>query len=236
MYAKVDDDLFDEINKFKWHPSRNNYSHIFYAKRWIPYKMGEKRYSQMMHHFVIGKPKVGLVTDHIDHSGLNNQKNNLRHCTQKENVRNISSQKNSTSAYLGVSIKKSIVKGVEYKYWKAQISSNGKVFGLGTYETEELAALAYDRAAEKMHKEFANLNFPNIKNIPSRTRKRSRKNTSGYHGVSFNTTIKRWIALIYYNKKSHFIGSSETKEGAAILYNRRALEIRGNRAVINIIK
>lgn len=59
------------------------------------------------------------------------------------------------SKYLGVSmrINKSSIS------WKAEINSDNKRKYLGVFKSEELAAIAYNEAAEKLHGEFANLNI-----------------------------------------------------------------------------
>lgn len=44
--------------------------------------------------------------------------------------------------------------------WGARIYSNYKPYSLGTYEKEEEAAVAYDRAAIKLHERDARPNFP----------------------------------------------------------------------------
>jgi len=41
-----------------------------------------------MHHMVIGKPPVGLITDHINRNGLDNQRENLQHVTRRTNALN----------------------------------------------------------------------------------------------------------------------------------------------------
>ncbi len=41
-----------------------------------------------MHHLIIGKPPIGLVTDHINRNKLDNRKCNLRFVTQKVNMQN----------------------------------------------------------------------------------------------------------------------------------------------------
>lgn len=219
-FAMVDDGDYDLVNKYNWHAYKNGNTNNYYARTWLPYSGNEKRQSLSMHQLVIGK-KDGLQIDHIDHNGLNNQRKNLRHCTQAENNRNVTSHKNRTSKYLGVSMSDSKVKNRSYKYWKAQIKSNGKVMGLGSYLTEELAALAYDRAAEKYHGEFANLNFPDRKDIPPRIRKTNITNKSGHTGVCLHpcNKYKKWVAYKWINGRSKFLGSSTTKEGAIILYN-----------------
>lgn len=56
-------------------------------------------------------------------------------------------------------------KGVTYckkgrKRWQAQIQVDGKSIYLGTFDTPELAATAYDQAATVHHGAFARLNFP----------------------------------------------------------------------------
>lgn len=38
-----------------------------------------------MHHFIVGKPKKGLVTDHKNRDKLDNRKKNLHHVTYSEN-------------------------------------------------------------------------------------------------------------------------------------------------------
>jgi len=44
--------------------------------------------------------------------------------------------------------------------WSARITRDGKHVHLGTYDTKEDAARAYDEAARRLHGEFARFNFP----------------------------------------------------------------------------
>jgi len=91
--------------------------------------------------------------DHIDHDTLNDKIENLRAATYSENAKNRISHSNSSSIYLGVSFDKSYFK------WRADIRALGTIIPLGKYKTEERAALEYNKAAVKYHKEFANLNI-----------------------------------------------------------------------------
>lgn len=93
------------------------------------------------------------TVDHIDRNPLNDKIENLRGATKHENSFNKSKSKSRiyTSKYLGV-----------YKRdnkWRSIIGFNKKKINLGTFETQELAALAYNRAAVKYFGEFANLNI-----------------------------------------------------------------------------
>jgi hypothetical protein len=90
--------------------------------------------------------------DHIDHNGLNNQKDNLRICTRKENLRN-SRTRSKISKYKGIKLNTRTGK------YGARIKINGEYLWLGTCESEELAALAYDKKAKEIFGEFACLNF-----------------------------------------------------------------------------
>jgi len=98
----------------------------------------------------------GMVTDHINHNGLDNRKSNLRVCTDAENGRNKQRQKGGTSIYKGVCWHKA------KKKWVAQIKFEGKNMHIGyfTDDKEKEAARAVDAKAKVLHGEYALLNFP----------------------------------------------------------------------------
>ena len=98
------------------------------------------------------KPEKGYVIDHIDGNSLNNQKNNLRICTQSQNCSNQKIGKSNTSGYKGVSYNKG-----QGKY-NSRIRFNKKLIHLGYFVNLKDAARAYNEAAVKYHGEFANLN------------------------------------------------------------------------------
>ena len=105
-----------------------------------------------MHWVVIGKPKKGFVTDHINGDGLDNRRGNLRICTQVENRSNSTRNKNNTSGYKGVMWRKKARK------WVVKICVNYRLIHLGYFDDIKEAAKAYNDAAIKYHKKFARLN------------------------------------------------------------------------------
>lgn len=105
-----------------------------------------------LHRLIMGVTDTAIKVDHINHNGLDNRKQNLRICTTTQNAQNSSSRKNSTSKYLGVSIRKN-------GKWVAQIQVNKVKINLGYYVNEVEAAVIYDNAALKYFGDFANLNF-----------------------------------------------------------------------------
>jgi len=107
-----------------------------------------------MHQMVIKVPD-GMVTDHINHDGMDNRKDNLRAATHSQNMRHRKKCSGAMySKYKGVSWKK------KSRKWVAQITCEKKAIHLGYFRDEIEAAKAYDRAAIKYHGQFACLNFP----------------------------------------------------------------------------
>lgn len=69
-------------------------------------------------------------------------------------------------------------------------------------------------------------------NANQRLRKDS---TSGYKGVSYNKRLCKWNACCMFQGKNHWIGTFKSRDEAALAYNKKALELHGEFAVLNII-
>jgi len=150
-YTIVDDEDYDWLNQWKWYAKkyRNN---TFYACRWSLKKNG-KRCHIRMHRLVLG---LGIEDsrqcDHHDHDALNNRRCNLRACSNAQNQYNQKKRTIGTSKYKGVSYHKGARK------WSARIQANKSRCFLGLFETEDNAAIAYNKMANVLHGEFAFLN------------------------------------------------------------------------------
>lgn len=94
------------------------------------------------------------LIDHINGNPSDNRLSNLREATPKQNMRNSFKKSKCTSQYLGVSWHK------RTSTWRATIWVKGRHTHLGHFQNEKAAALAYDAAAVKHFREFANPNFP----------------------------------------------------------------------------
>ena len=158
--ALVDDDVFERLNKYNWYACK--IGNTFYAKRRGKQINGKGHYEYL--HRVIMSPPDNLVIDHLDHNGLNCQRSNLKICTQSENLWNYhfsdspTSRKRS-SKYFGVSAVKLMQNGRDYQYWLARIRHKGKAVYIGSFETEEEAALAYNAKCKELRGQFARLNL-----------------------------------------------------------------------------
>lgn len=119
--------------------------------------------SGKLHNIIIQERTIRgkYVIDHINSNKLDNRRENLRYCTHQENMMNRKIQE----IYKGRKVTSSY-KGVHWseidKAWITQIGDSGKVIKLGLFDSEIAAANCYNYHAERIQKEFANINS----NIP----------------------------------------------------------------------
>lgn len=88
--------------------------------------------------------------DHIDGDKANNSFANLRLATNKQNLKNRSTNLNNKSGFRGVSW------SAHAKKWIANAMLNGKRKNLGYFETAEKAAKAFNNFAKLHYGEFYN--------------------------------------------------------------------------------
>lgn len=156
QFAIVDDEDFESVLRFKWRIAK--WKNCSYAKcivhlGYLSNPRRRIRRCMSLHQFLM-RPPQGKEVDHRDRNGLNCQRKNMRICTRSQNMCNCRPHRNSTSQYKGVYWYKALRK------WHSRISVAGEQIHLGYFMSEMDAALAYDNAARKYHKEFAYLNFP----------------------------------------------------------------------------
>lgn len=141
----VDNEDFEELNKHKWYAHDGNCT--FYAHR---HSIINGKDKTILMHRVISKTPTGLLTDHIDGNGLNNQKKNLRDATHSQNLQNRKKHKNNTSGYRGVSWNK------DTKKWAAIVGVNGKYIYLGLFTSKNSANKICKETRKKYYGEFSN--------------------------------------------------------------------------------
>ena len=151
--VKVDDSDYELVIAHKW--SAHHGSTKTYAKARINNKI------VAMHRLIMNVTDPTVQVDHINGDSLDNRRENLRICSNQENLRNRGAQANNKSGYKGV-----VCREGRKNPYIAQIAVNKKNIYLGSFECAEDAALAYDIAARDTFGEFAYLNFPEYNEEP----------------------------------------------------------------------
>lgn len=155
-----------------------------------------------------------------------------KNLTTKGNAaRYIRAKYNGSSKYKGVSWHKKM------KKWRAGIRVDGKIKYLGLYVNEDDAAKAYNQAVLDY---WDGDGFLNVIDEDNRVFEReygkknqhiSRPNKTGYRSVIKNgNTFK---SNIIFKKRYNHIGSFPTKHQAALAYNKCALYLYGDDAILN---
>ncbi len=148
-FAAVDDDDFDFLSQWKWCIDSGGYA---VRSTHIGYFDGKKKTKRVWMHRVINKTEDSMDTDHINGDRLDNRKLNLRSASRSQNHMNRKSRPGSVSKYKGVYLDK------RFGNWVAQIRLNNKGVHIGSFKTEEEAAIAYNVEAKKHFGEFSKLN------------------------------------------------------------------------------
>jgi hypothetical protein len=125
--------------------------------------------------------------------------------------------------------------------WRVNIKTNGVSRHVGGFDDEREAALAYDRVARHEHGVDAVLNFPAVPSGEAtveevrreRAALRKRKASSRYRGVSWSRTFNAWIAQIGSRAGHARIGQFQDEREAARAYDRAALALYGEAAMLN---
>ena len=153
--ALVDDEDFERVNQFKWSARKSKNGNVWYAMRGVG--DGSIKKTIYLHAYIMGDNPHRAKIDHRDNNGLNDQKYNLRFCTNQQNIMNSKPHLNSVSIYKGVYWRK------DKERWVARIWLCGIRIHCKHFVSEIEAAKQYDIWATELFGKFAYLNFPENK-------------------------------------------------------------------------
>lgn len=139
----VDDEDFEFLSTYRWGIIKG------YAVSLLSKKLGETKPRIRMHRFVTKCPN-GMVVDHINGNPLDNRKENLRICTQHQNLLN---RRKLKPGYKGVYWQE------HAKSWRAAIKYEKRRIHIGYFKNQKDAAEAYDKKAKELFGDFAFINF-----------------------------------------------------------------------------
>lgn len=145
-FAIIDADDADRVLSHKWCFNKI-VAGKYYVHRRLPKADGGKLIK--LHRLIMCVSDRKICVDHINGDTLDNRKENLRLCSQGENMRNY---RNAWG--------KEGIRGIQKtrtgKY-RARIRFLGKFYNIGTFETQYDASVAYSFASSVMHGEFGSL-------------------------------------------------------------------------------
>jgi hypothetical protein len=143
-FALVDDEDFEWLNQYRWYYDTDGYA----IGRVIP----KNRFLFKMHRLIIGIDDPKVKVDHWDRNPLNNQRTNLRRCTNAENSTNRRKSANTSSIYRGVTWNKLD------KKWQVGFKYKNRFVAVGRFHDEREAALAFNAKCLEIGDPFFVLN------------------------------------------------------------------------------
>ena len=151
--AIIDIEDYDKLEGRTWYRAGAKAQYVVAGKSYKCEETGERKYEALYLHRVIMDAPANLTVDHINTDTFDCRKSNLRLATTQENCWNRSSKANGLSKYKG------LCTSTEGRTWQARITKDNITTILGSYPSERQAAVAYDKAAIYLFKDFARCNF-----------------------------------------------------------------------------
>jgi hypothetical protein len=241
----IDEQDFDKASQYKW-----------YVHKWGKGKLKILTY--------IGRKKKMYFSNTVFNIGVNKaivhkngnifdyRRENIIICSKGEIAQFIPKSQMFTSKYFGV------MKCKKDSKWWASPCSKKRIYG-GRYDTEEEAGIVVDYLLLKHDLKYKNLNFPDLtykqldkkykeirekygflddnrmsKNFQGKKRKLNFVKSSQFVGVSWSKRQCKWESYISFKRKRYNLGYYESEIEAARAYNKKAIELYGEKAKINI--
>lgn len=229
----VDDEDVQRVQEKKWYlnkmMAKTSGRYYFYHDE----KNNKIRHAMLLHRFIMNcKKGDGTVIDHINGDTLDCRKENLRFCTMKQNMQN-SRGIGSVSGYKGVHWLPQV------KKWQVRLRLDGTTHYFGMYNNPIDGAKIYDIAALHYFKEFARTNFPKkeYQNIDlcAKLIELTPSFSSIYRGVCLDKFSGKYTAYITKNKIRYYLGFYDNEQEAALAYNKKLIELNGNKSKLNIV-
>lgn len=130
----ADPEDYEKLSKHSWCISKTGYPVANINGR--PTKL---------HRYILELSDPKDIVDHKNRNPLDNRRQNLRRCTQAENMRN----KSGKNGYIGIRV-------TPYKTYNVRITINYKEIYVGSFKTLEEAIAARNKAEDEYHGEFGN--------------------------------------------------------------------------------
>ncbi len=147
--AIVDERDWRRLSEHKWYAHWDHSTKSFYAARQSP-KVNGKQHTILMHRIIMGLSREDRrQVDHINHDTLDNRRENLRICTNRENHENRRDQ----SKY-GAGVWKEERWNLEKPYY-ARAWIDGKTKYIGWFATSEEAQEARKKFLEEKLQEVS---------------------------------------------------------------------------------